>query len=209
MKKNILSSIFSFILSICLFAQTNEGTFTMVMKYATRSENNMSADYFLKNDKLLEQMNMQGTKITVIVDSKEKSLYTIMGEEKTAFRTSFPNDSMTQKKYSKPVYTETEEKKVIEGYHCHKIMVWSAEGTSEIWVTNEVDLDINMMAMAKSVSFTMPTGWGFPIQVNLIDNGEKVTITYKNIKKQKVDPKMFDLTRYEIIERPVINLDQH
>ena len=215
MKKIFISALLSMLFATGLFAGgSKEGTFTMVMESTTNEQANMTADFFVRPGKVLMQLSMaqlQGMKVNMIMDAKEKAMFMVMDAtgEKNAIKMRFPEEKQVN---VKPVITETTEKKVIDGYNCHKITVKVDGAESEIWVTNDVDMNFDDISSAMSNGMkgsNIPSGYkGFPIQIiATIKGGDKMTISFKNIKNTPVDPKLFDLTGYKITEMDMPSSD--
>ena len=145
------------------------------------------------------------------MDAKEKAMFMVTdaGGEKIAIKMKFPDEKQVN---VKPVIVETNEKKVIDGYNCHKISVKVDGAESEIWVTNDVDMNFDDISSAMSNGMkgsNIPSGYkGFPILITAtVKEGAKMTISFKNIKSTPVDPKLFDLSGYKITEMDMPSSD--
>ena len=210
MKKIFISALLSLLFVSGVFAQ-KEGTCTMVMESATNKLYNRNIDLFIKPGKVLMQTNvaeMGGMTMNMILDSKANAMFMLMdaGGEKNAFKMPFPKPEDLKGKVKAPVITDTKETRVIEGYNCHKLLVKTDQASSEVWVTNDVDFSFDAISTALSQGAkdaSMPTGYkGFPIQIITMKGTDKVTMTFKNIKKGPVNDSLFDLTGYKLTEMP-------
>ncbi len=206
MKKIIISALFSLLFAGGIFAQkSGEGTFTVVSESAAMKEANASMECFLKDGNLLMKVHSEqlgGMLVNILMDSKTNSKYMLMDNGgKTAIKIKTP----PMVAGATPVVTETNEKKVIDGYNCHKFIIKSDKNTSDVWVTSDVDFSFAEIfgALTKSTGIsTVPAGLkGCPVLISSSDNnGAKTTLSLKNFKKTSVDSKMFDLTGYSITE---------
>ncbi|MEL6970686.1 MAG: DUF4412 domain-containing protein [Bacteroidota bacterium] len=102
--------------------------------------------------------------------------------------------------------------RVINGYNCREYLIEHEEGTSNIWVTNDLDVDpvVIMKAMASQMGqrknsnssqafYDMP---GFPIESTTVSSNGKETVTarYYDIKiGNDIDKGVFDTTGINIM----------
>ena len=219
--KNIVLSLFTFLLMLPLIAQT-EGSFTVNInegRFQNKKVDASSIDFAFKGDKFLITPKMsKGQNVSspgILFDMKKKQMVVMMNNDgkKSAMILDMPDlenqDMMKGQTYDPADYkiTTTKEKKIIEGYEAVKVKVEGKDFSSDVWVTKDVNFDFNEItklfgsgmsgspAMFDLKSFGIG---GFPLMVIVKDkNGkEEMVMTISNIQK-KVNDKMFSLEGYE------------
>lgn len=202
MKNIILMLSFTFSLVLNSIAQRLEGhvSYTLVMS----SDNAETASflsmmgqstmdiYFMK-DKTRSEVQM-GTMMnsTAIVNNKSGEILTLMTgmNGKEAVKSTLEKTN-TSSDTSKTTVTVTDETKVMLGMTCKKAIISDMEGVEVIyWYTTEID------AKVQGQSYVNSKINGFPMEIEMTNNGIKLTITaIKNEPKisKKLKKSLFNM----------------
>lgn len=100
--------------------------------------------------------------------------------------------------------------RTIDGYKCREYLIEHEEGTTNIWLTKDLDLDPDVMfralaAQAKQArqknTLAFQQLQGFPIEATTVSkNGKDTTLAhYYNIKLGNIDKSVFDTSGVEIM----------
>lgn len=102
--------------------------------------------------------------------------------------------------------------KVINGYNCREYLIEHEEGTTNTWLTKDIELDREAMIRAMSSQMRQRKNKssgqqffdieGFPIESTTVskDGKETITATYYNLKfGADMDKSVFDMTGVEVI----------
>jgi hypothetical protein len=219
MKKTIFTLLLA---GIAQFVMAQfEGKFTMTIVNEKRPEP-MVINYTMKGDKIMTEMNMRGNTMKSIIDNTAGTTTMLMdrGGNKTAMRTKFAGmPALAEEKKEEPKVTKTTETKVIEGQDCIKYIIETAENTTELWITsiNTFGFKDAIEAFSRTNQGRMfarnkPVGYekieGTPLQY-IIKNkttNETTTVTFGNITKTQIADAVFDLTGYQIMEMPSMDM---
>lgn len=100
--------------------------------------------------------------------------------------------------------------RTIDGYKCREYLIEHEEGTTNIWLTKDLDIDPTVMARALAAqakqarqknTMTFQKMEGFPIEATTVSkNGKDTTFAhYYNIKLGNIDKSVFDTSGIEIM----------
>ncbi len=211
MKTAFLAVFISFLFSFSAPEKSTSGSFTMRMENS-KDKQVTTSECYLKGANMLAittMSNNPGKKIKVIVNADDHAMYMIDDDKKTAMKMPFDQmASAVQANTDEPKVTFTDEYQTINGYKCRKVLSDSKTGTSENWITNDVDIDFSSVSKAFA-SLSRGSGRpaneyadfkGFPIKCIITgkQDGHVSTITYTNIKAGSVDASLFDVSGYKI-----------
>lgn len=88
-----------------------------------------------------------------------------------------PATMNTPQKDSTAILQFFDDKKVILGYNCKKVIVTEKEIVTEYWYTDEIDID------AANSGVINPNIPGFPVSFSKIDGGIRMTFQLSNMKE--------------------------
>ena len=197
-----------------------EGSFTI------HSEPAKSANSHEKPEDI--SVSIKGTKIALVPPARDKMNKVRMIVDMTASTTTILMEnngkkhgmvrpaneaSLRANSHDNSKVTETKEKKVIDGYQCHKVIIESDKFKSEAWITNDAGIsmeDLSMVLTATRGPMGDPSGlggksiMGCPIEVTTTDKTKKTesTMHIKDIKKGPVDASVFSTDGYEMSQMP-------
>ncbi|MGQ0829378.1 MAG: DUF4412 domain-containing protein [Bacteroidota bacterium] len=201
MKKTLIATILLLISNNIINAQKNfEGVVVYDMVFDKNSGlppeaaamlKGSTITTYIKDDKRRTDTNTPMSTQSIIIDEKAKtvvSLMDIMGQ-KYLIRMN-PEDGKEQ--FSTPEIKYIEETKTVAGYKCKKaeITVKSKEGKEDkinIFYTDEI-IDSDIRPAYKGLK-------GFPMEYVINQNGMKITLTAKNVTKEKVPENKFDIPK--------------
>lgn len=177
----------------------------------------MNLHYWSVEDKTMmrsETAEQKGQDMRVLTDLKGKWTYMLMSDDKgkkTAMKSRKKNVTMTDaaedKKQDITVTTET---KVIDGHTCTKVVVKGEDGTWTGWVAKDVKAPFADMARhtAQQGRDPMLRGQqgvdGMPLEYEWrdADGKDKIVSYIRELKTGSVDPAVFSLDGYEVVEIP-------
>lgn len=177
--------------------------------------------YWSTEDMTMNKMEMpdaKGQDMRMMTDLKNKWQYTLMIDdkgEKKAMKSKKKKITMAETETEKkagmePEITVTNETKTIEGHACTKAIVKTEEGLWTGWVAKDVkapfsDMTRNMGQRGNEQMMKNMKGLqGFPLEFEWVDgkgNGRMVCYM-KEVKVGSVDPSVFSLDGYEVMEMP-------
>lgn len=158
-----------------------------------------------------------GTEMKMLTDLKGKWNYLLMTDpkgNKTAMKS-------RKQKYTFDApgkdpkhgdFTVTKETKMIDGHKCTKVVGKMEDGTWTGWVAKDIAVPFADIAstMSRSAVQRDRQNWegltGFPLEYNVTDkDGKKVSEVFvKDLQSGEVDPSVFSITDYKIMEIPGI-----
>jgi len=159
----------------------------------------------------------KGAQIKMLTDLKGKWSYMLMTDEKgnktgmksrkkkITFNTSESDSGKDNGKF-----TVTTETKVIEGHTCTKVVGTTEEGTWTGWVAKDIVVPFGDIAnsMSRSAIQKKKQNWeglqGFPLEYEIVDkNGkDKLVVYVKDLQIGSVDPSVFSISGYKMMEIP-------
>lgn len=222
MKKILLTGVVLFAITSALNAQKFTGSFMWHMENIQK-KNTMDMKITVgSGDKSCMEI-ITGTmagKFRTIFDKKEKTMTMLVekeGMEKMAMVRKMNDAADLAGKEPKDFkITTAEETKMIDGYNCKKVIVETNETNSEMWMTEDINLNY-------SETFSMinrgngPASSAAPQMENYKDlKGSPLEMTFTNKKtgsvshiwitdivKEKVDESFFDTSSYKVYDMPV------
>jgi hypothetical protein len=219
MKKLCFAIIALITTTTFLKAQNFEGSYKIHIENALKKTNG-DMQITMKGDKsAMEILTAPNAgKVKTIFDKKEKTMTILVdkdGTNKMAMVQKMPDASATEGTSAKDAkITVTNETKTIDGYNCKKVIAESDESTTTMWVSEEPGLTyadmFAMMSMGRGPASNISSNMknykdvkGIPLEMNIKSKntaeGETV-ITLKNIKKETVNPSVFDTTGYQVMD---------
>ncbi|MBK8497626.1 MAG: DUF4412 domain-containing protein [Flavobacteriales bacterium] len=201
------------------------GSFRMEMHHydGTVEQKNspMNTRYWSKEDMTLNATEMperKGRQMKMLTDLKGKWSYMLMTDEKgkrTAMKSRkrkvvMEEASTTAKK--EPVITVTKETRVIEGHTCTKVIVVTEDGTWTGWVAKDVkapftDMMRSVQQRGNDNHMHAVQGVdGMPLEFEWLpaDGKSRMVCYIKELESGKVDPAVFSLDGYEVVEMPSV-----
>jgi len=165
---------------------------------------------------LMEPLNM-GTpgSMKIMVDNAQNKQYMLMNMngQKMAMPVDMKSLEKAPEAYSEPKLTITQETKVINNHKCTKVLTESETQKGIFWVSPDVGMDYaefykilsawksqnNMVRIPELKSVK-----GFPIEIVSTDKkkNETTTIKISDISHVKVDPKLFSMDGYQMMDPP-------
>jgi hypothetical protein len=187
-------------------------------KDVEKKDSPMNLSYYSNAEMMLmknDMMARDGREMTMLTDLKGKWQYVLMTDEKgkkTAMK-SHKKTVVTDKKEAedkRPEITVTNETKTIDGYACTKVIVKSEDGTWTGWVAKGIkgpfaDVARNMELRGGAASLKFDEGVdGFPMEYEWVDtkSSDRIVGYTRNLKVGEVDPSVFSLDGYEVMEMP-------
>ncbi len=152
--------------------------------------------------------------ITIIVDNTTGKQYMLMNSNGQKMAMGLKLDAESKNPVKEPRVTITKEFKTIDGYKCTRVLCESEDQKSDMWITQDVGMQYadfyKMFNSSKGPQGSMmkipelKTVKGFPIEIISTDKqkGETVTLKIKNISKTKIDPKIFSMEGYQMMDAP-------
>ncbi len=188
--------------------ETNQfvGSFTMETKVSTGNSYNFDFVFDTYKTKM-EGVMPDGMTSKMIIDLSEKTLTTLVdnGGVKQGYKNWLP-EGKTDTEYNAEVI-KTSEVKIINDYTCRKYLVKDDNGSSEVWVTKDIDINFEQLRKnAKgSVFASQPLYDGFPIEIHHTNNnGSKTVSTIKNVSTEKPSSDEFKNNDYQIVDMTVM-----
>lgn len=198
-----------------------EGTFTMNVMNDKRPEG-VTVNYTVKGQKILTVMTVNGNTFKTMIDNVAGTSTMLMdqGGAKRGIRSRIPPQLASQTSQSEtPTITETNEKRDIQGYSCRKVIVENAESKVDFWITDQIlpgfaraiealsnTNQARMMAGTKPLGYENIKGSALEYVITTKKTGALTTVKFENIKQEKIDDTVFDISGYEIMEMPVMDM---
>jgi len=212
MKTAFLTLFISLLFSFSAPEKSFSGTFNIKLESTKNKGVVMLSECFVNNAKLLVltyASNTPDKKRKMLVNGDEKTMYYLDDDKKTAMKISL--ETMAQAgNMEAPQITETSEYKTIDGYKCRKTNEINKTSTSEIWTTEDINVNFSKVAnafayLSKKKGGSLGPNYGlkgFPIEIITTENGDGFvsTIHYTDIKAGPVDESIFDLTGYKVTD---------
>lgn len=179
----------------------------------------MNMRYWSKEDMTLSTTEMperKGQQMKMLTDLKGKWSYMLMTDEKgkrTAMKSRKKKVVMEEAGTTatkEPVITVTKETREIEGQTCTKVIVVTEDGTWTGWVAKDVKAPFaDMMRSAQQRGNdghmrAMNGVDGMPLEFEWLptDGKSRMVCFIKELQNGKVDPAVFSLDGYELMEMP-------
>jgi GLPGLI family protein len=195
MKSLFLSSVFTLISTLGLYAQMTEGHISYKIDASTDNPDMQMAigmmqgstmDIYFKDKTTRSEMKM-GTmmSITTITNETSKDVLMLMGGMMGNMAIKSTLDEFEDRREEQPKFevTFSEETKEILGYSCKKALLTTEDGIESVfWYTEQI------MASKKGQSYLNEEIPGFPMQFELNNQGMKMTMTVTTVE-DKLDKK--------------------
>jgi hypothetical protein len=199
------------------------GSFRMEMHMfdgATEKKNSpTNMRYWSTEDMTMNKMEMpdqKGRDMRMMTDLKNKWQYTLMVDEKgekKAMKSKKKKVTMAeteQKTGKEPEITVTDETRTIEGHVCIKTIVKTEEGLWTGWVAKDIKAPFGDMMRNtgqrgnEQMMKNMKGMQGFPLEFEWVDakSGDRMVCNIKDLKVGSVEPGVFSLDGYEVMEMP-------
>jgi hypothetical protein len=190
----------------------------MFEKDVEKKDSPMNLRYYGNAEMMLmknDMMARDGREMTMLTDLKGKWQYVLMTDEKgkkTAMKSHKKKVIMDKKEAEdkRPEIAVTNETKTIDGYACTKVIVKSEDGIWTGWVAKGVkgpfaDMARNIEQHGGAASLKLDEGVdGFPMEYEWVDakSGDRIVCYTRDLKIGEVDPSIFSLDGYEVMEMP-------
>lgn len=181
---------------------------------------NVAIDYFIDEYRFAFQMNPEQTKenpVTMIYDLKTRKITTLTTDKGKKQGTVLPMPKLAANVDTEDVtgedisITKTSETKTIEGYPCVKYLFDSEEMEGEMWMTEDVVVDMsfmsNMVKMKKkgNDAYTMKDWYGVSgtaLESHMTNkkDGETFDSYLTNIETGSVDQAVFSTEGYQVMD---------
>jgi len=161
------------------------------------------------------EMTGQSRDMHIVTDLKDKWSYMLMTDEqgkKTAMKSHKKKMVMTDEsaKKKEPTVTITSETRTIEGHLCTKVIAVSEDGTWTGWVAKGLkgpftDILRSMAQRGDDSHMRAMKGLdGMPLEFEWVptDGKSRMVCYIKELHSGKVDPSVFSLDGYEVMEMP-------
>lgn len=150
----------------------------------------------------------------ILLDNKEGSMTVITtskdGTQGFKMRQPVFEDTALEPDDTDVKITDLGNTRTIDGYKCREYLIEHEEGTSNAWLTKDLDIDPTIMARAFATqarqakqknTMNFQKMEGFPIEVTTVSkNGKDTTVAhYYNIKIGNIDKSVFDTSGVEIM----------
>lgn len=206
MKKGLI--IFLLFQTVLGFAQMHEGFFQydIALEAKDTSQQTLQTIAMLRNSKMELYFDENRTRLNFIM-GKFSSTAIIVDREKQvtlSLNSSFAGKkAILMKKVEDPqnsnqLVKSTEERAVILGYNCFKVLVTEGTETYDYWVTDEIVVDKKSQVILNK---NLP---GFPVKFSKIESGVRMTYQLTNVKKSLENKEAIFITDvpvgYELIE---------
>lgn len=202
MKRKIFSLCAAVLTTFALSAQVTTGHFKYTIEMTSDNPEmamgiammqGSTLDIFFKGNKSRTEMAMGSFMNTIVIsDADKKESLTLMSGMmgNSAIRSTYEElEAQKGEDAETPEITVTEETKEILGYTCKKAVMTDEEGNeSSFWITEDIAVNKEGQTM---LSNKMP---GFPLEMEVNNNGMVMTMTAKEFNKKVKDKKLFELT---------------
>jgi outer membrane lipoprotein-sorting protein len=151
-------------------------------------------------------LDNQKGKMTVVTSDDGKTQAIRMRQPRVDYAEFMPDESEF-------TITDLGNTKVINGYNCREYLIEHEDGTTNAWLTNDIDADYEGVLRAMAMQTRQKKGKngnqpiipfkGFPIQTTTVseDGKETVETTYSNLRfGADIDKSVFDLEGVEIMD---------
>lgn len=202
------------------------GSFRMEMHHFKNGKENKDSPtnmhFWSSPEKTLISVALDGVKpggggLKVLTDHKGKWRYFLMADakgNKTAMKSrmkkyTFP--SMDDGEQAK--FTVTDETKMIDGHLCTKVTGTTEDGSWTGWVAKDIKVSFSDIAgnMSRNAMQGPKQDWsgvkGFPLEFETVskDSKERTVAYVKDLQVGEVDPGVFSLSGYTVMEVPGIH----
>lgn len=151
-------------------------------------------------------LDNQNGKMTVVTSDDGKTQAIRMRQPRVDYEEFMPDES----EYT---ITDLGNTKVINGYNCREYLIEHEDGTTNAWLTNDIEADYEGVLRAMATQMRQKKGKngnqpiipfnGFPIQTTTVseDGKETVETTYSNLRfGADIDKSVFDLEGVEVMD---------
>lgn len=148
----------------------------------------METKIFVKGDKSRTEVNMAMAKNITIADSKKKTATVLMDVMGMKYALKVGSEDMArEEEASKDIKINyIDETKEIAGYKCKKAQI-----------TNKENITVNVFYSEEIAGGSYDNKFkglkGFPMEYEMNQNGMKMLITANEVRKEKVDDKIFEI----------------
>lgn len=223
MKKLILTMASVALGLTTTFAQF-EGTFTMSLESAKLKEPmniNMSVKGNLTCMEIPAMVEAGFVKSVINNETQSMIMCTDKGGRKIGMKQDMnkAGQFMPQSENAKPpVFTETTESKIIDGYKCRKVIMETDDSKNDMWMTTDLKLNMKDLLSAmsankspasitfRSMSKNFGDHPGVSIETTITNKktNETAIMTLRNVKPGKVDEKVFNTDDFQLMEMPTM-----
>jgi hypothetical protein len=164
-----------------------------------------------------QNMGTQG-KMKIILDNATSKQYMLMDANGQKMAMALNMDIEKKAEAVKdPKITTTTETRIIDGYKCTKVITETEEQKADLWITPDVGMQYSdfykMFNSSKGSAGSvtkrpeLKSVKGFPIEIISTDKekGDIVTLKIRDISKVKVDPKLFSMEGYQVMDAGNMN----
>ncbi|SMO59903.1 DUF4412 domain-containing protein [Solitalea koreensis] len=228
MKRPLLFLLTTLLISNAAKAQSNfEGSFKMIIS-GEKLKHPAEIMYYIKDQKICSVINNpdKGGQMRMIIDPATSDILMLMdmNGKKMGMKSKMKDIAeMAEQSGMKTdvKITETNETKTIDGHPCKKIIAETEDSTIDMWVAQDMDLNLwKILASMRSAKGPMggarsPAGdfakysafLKGPSLESIITHkktGDKTTMQIKDIQKGNIDAAMFDTAGYQMMDMPEI-----
>jgi len=194
------------LLPVVVCAQTFEGKVTMKMSSPSMKDGSQVMDMSIKEGYMRMDMNSQRGSVAMITDFKNQQILIIMAAQHMYMVRPIPQPgsaqvAQAQQQASGATLQDTGTTETILGYTCKKYVVTGKEGTSEIWVTDQLGTFGGLFhGGGPGQRSQAPASWEaalqgkafFPLRVVTTSNGGKTfTLEVTAIDKEILSDSLF------------------
>ncbi len=220
-----LFSLLSIIIVVRLLAQDAApftGSLTLEMhtfkKGMEDKDSPMNMYYWSKPDMVLfqPQMDKKNGEMKILVDLQGDHQYMLMTDDKggkTAMKQKRKKEKVKgSEKESDLKMERTDQTKMIDGHLCRKYIGSDKEGTWEGWIAEEVKSPFEHVSgnYAGAKARQRPENYtdGLPMEMTWesTDKKDKVVMYIRDLKIGSVDESLFDISGYQIMEMPSLQM---
>jgi len=218
MKKVLLTAVY-FIIPALLFSQPFTGSYSVHIDDAKRNQQ-VDLNITVMNEKSCLEIitEERAGKFRTIINEKDQSMTLVTekeGANKFAMIRRMSEAGVLPDAEPKEIkIMTTNERKIIDGFSCFKVIVETDDVNNEIWLTLDVKLNYadvfgimnrasgpaaNLLQRMKNIKNLK----GAPLEMTITDKklpDEITHITLKNIKAENPDASVFDLSGYQVMD---------
>jgi hypothetical protein len=215
-----LMNIQKFLMILLLFTSSmalNAQEISFMMEVTPdKSKETIKMKVFAKGSKIaVIPQNLGQGNMKIIVDNAAGKQYMLMdmNGEKMAMSLSSKATAAAESVQKEPKLTMTNDKKVIDGYNCTRMVAETDDNISDLWLSENVGITyaelFKMMNTSKAPGMKgsaslpeMKNIKGFPLEMTSRDkkNGEIVTMRIRDIVKGNINDNTFSLDGYKMME---------
>ena len=160
-----------------------------------------------------QQSTDQG-QMSFLMDNSTGKQYLLMegNGQKLAMPVNMNEVDKKSEAVKEPAITYTKETKTIDGYKCSKVITETDSLKADLWITQDIGFEYSeffkMLNTTKGSAGpvaripALTNMKGFPVEIISTDKkkNETTTLQIKNISKNKIDPKVFSMEGYQMMD---------